>query len=322
MRKTPDNTPVIVARRRYAPLLVALAAVCGCDPPALTPNGVVHSFGSQGLGPGQFGYPRGIARSPDGKVFIADKTARIQRFDQHGSFEIGWSMPQREAGKPVGLGVHADGRVFVADTHYHRVIVFTPDGEELSRFGELGTGDGQFQLPTDVAFDDRGFVYVSEYNGNDRVTRWSEVPGSTGVEYAFESVFVAGPVAGRVLRRPSALAVDGEQTLWIADACNHRLLRFDLDGKLLAEFGEMGKAAGQLRYPYDIDVDDDGNLLVCEFGNCRLQWFDPAGRSLRVWGKPGRELGELSSPWGAVVGKDGLVFVLDSLNARVQVIRL
>ncbi|MEZ6085978.1 MAG: hypothetical protein R3E58_18980 [Phycisphaerae bacterium] len=36
-----------------------------------------------------------------------------------------------------------------------------------------GYGDGEFQLPTDVAIDKQGFIYVSEHNGNDRVTKWS-----------------------------------------------------------------------------------------------------------------------------------------------------
>ncbi|MEE9295145.1 MAG: hypothetical protein V3W34_09340, partial [Phycisphaerae bacterium] len=205
-----------------------------------------------------------------------------------------------------------------------------------------GNGDGRFQLPTDIAVDAQGFIYVSEYHGNDRVTLWREtsVGGDfpalalgrhpqgvalqrwDSVSFQFVSVLIDGDVAGRPLRRPAALAIDQDQHLWVADACNHRILKFDLSGRLLAEFGEMGTEPGQLRYPYDIDITPDGNLLVCEYGNCRLQWFDTNGNSLRLWGAPGRDLGQLNSPWGALIGRDGLVFVVDSLNARIQVIRL
>ncbi len=291
-----------------------LVAGGGCDPPPLSENGVVHVFGRQGMGPGEFGYPRAIAVSADGKIYVVDKTARVQRFDAGGRFETAWSMPDSVAGKPVGLTIHPDGRVFVADTHYSRVVVFDPDGRELARFGEPGLGAGQFQLPTDVAIDADGFIYVSEYNGNDRVTKWSP-------DYVFVSSLIEGEVGGRPLRRPAALAIDGEQTLWVADACNHRVLRFDLDGRLLSEFGGLGKEPGRLRYPYDVNLAPDGSILVCEYGNCRLQWFDSAGRSLRTWGSVGRKIGQLNSPWGAVYGADGLVLVVDSLNARVQVIK-
>lgn len=294
-------------------LLVTIAA--GCDRPALSPNNVVRVFGGAGRGPGAFAYPRAIARAPDGRIYVVDKSARVQRFDADGTFETLWTMPDYAAGKPVGLTVHPDGRVFVADTHYHRVVVFGSDGMELARFGEAGTGDGQFVWPTDVAIDADNFIYVSEYNGNDRITKWSPT-------YEFVSVVVAGEVAGRPMRRPAALAIDRQQTLWVADACNHRILRFDLDGNLLVAFGEMGRQPGQLRYPYDIDIDPDGNVLVCEYGNCRLQWFDAQGRSLRVWGGPGRRVGQLNSPWGVFCSPDGRVYVLDSLNARVQVIKL
>ncbi len=302
-------------RSSLRPLVPFFLLLPACSPPPLTPNGVVHTFGYQGMGPGEFGYPRAIAASPDGKLFIVDKTARIQRFDADGNYETGWSMPEYVAGKPVGLSVHADGRVFVADTHYHRVMVFDPDGTELARFGSPGNGDGQFQLPTDVTFDVRGFIYVAEYNGNDRVTKWSR-------DYQFISSLIDGDIDGRPLRRPSAISIDDQQTLWIADACNHRILRFDLDGNLLAQFGRMGKDPGEMRYPYDLALTPDGDLLVCEYGNCRLQWFDAAGNSLRTWGGPGRQLGELNSPWGATYGPEGRVFVLDSLNARVQKIKL
>jgi len=295
-------------------VLILILVISGCERSPLSDGDVVHMFGELGMGPGAFSYPRAIALAPDGKLFIVDKTARVQRFDADGTFETSWTMPDYKAGKPVGLAVHPDSRVFVADTHYHRVIVYNADGTELARFGEPGRGDGEFELPTDVAFDANGYIYVSEYNGNDRVTKWSP-------DFEYMGAIIAGKVSGRVMRRPAAMDIDSEQTLWVADACNHRILRFSLDGELLSEFGTMGTETGQLRYPYDINVDANGRVLVCEFGNCRLQWFDTTGTSLRVWGSPGRDIGQLSSPWGAATGSDGRVYVLDSLNARVKVIR-
>lgn len=223
-------------------------------------------------------------------------------------------MPDYAGGKPVGLSVHGDGRVFVADTHYHRVVVYEADGAELARFGAEGDGDGQFRLPTDVAFDAAGFVYVAEYGGNDRITQWSP-------ELTFDRVVVAGEVGGEPMQRPAAIVIDDEQTLWVADACNHRILRFSLDGRLLHSFGTLGRDAGQMRYPYGLDIDAEGRLVVCEYGNCRVQWFDRTGRSLGMWGGAGREVGQLNSPWGVFCRANGVVYVLDSLNMRVQVFR-
>ena len=286
----------------------------GCEPPHLTDTGVVRVVGGLGLGPGRLSYPRAIAAEPGGAFFVIDKSGRVQRFGRDGTFEASWRMPDISAGKPVGLAVHPDGRVFVADTHCHRVMIFDREGTELGTFGRLGNGDGEFQLPTDVAFDRQGFIYVSEYYGNDRITRWSpdlEFVAAIGVE----------PAAGARLNRPTGLIVDDEQTLWVADACNHRLVRFSLEGAVLGTFGNLGREAGQMRYPYDISLTPDGSLLVCEYGGDRLQWFSKDGRSLRVWGHSGRDPGALSGPWGVTSAAGGLVYIVDSLNNRVQVLK-
>lgn len=297
----------------YVCMAFCITVQLGCKPDPSAPEHVVGVFGQLGLGPSEFSYPRALTVDQDNRVFVVDKSARIQRFAPDGKFETGWSMPERLAGKPVGIHMHSDGRLFVADTHYHRVMVFDADGKELARFGREGLGDGEFQLPTDVAVDARGFIYVSEYNGNDRVTQWSP-------KFEFVKVVCEGEIDGEVMVRPAGIDIDDEQTLWVADACNHRVLRFDLEGKLLSSWGEMGTGAGQLRYPYDIDCLEDGTILVCEFGNHRLQWFDKGGTSIKSWGKRGRRPGELWAPWGAVGGVDGRVYVVDSLNARIQIL--
>lgn len=297
------------------PLLV-LAALAGCEPPPLTDNGVVGAFGEMGLGPGQFSYPRAISIDPSGRVYVVDKSARIQRFSPEGILEADWSMPERAAGKPVGIHAAGDGRLFVADTHYHRVIVYDADGRELARFGREGTGDGEFQLPTDVALDGSGRIYVSEYSGNDRITRWTS-------DFKFDRVICnREPLDGLPLNRPSAIDIDADQSLWVADACNHRILRLDLEGRLISAWGTMGREPGQLRYPYDLQCLPDGSILVCEFANNRLQWFASDGESLRIWGHEGRKLGDLWAPWGVDLGPDGRIYVLDSRNDRVQIIKL
>ncbi len=285
-----------------------------CDRPALTGNGVVGSFGGVGLASGSFNYPRAISVEKSGAILVVDKAGRIQRFSPDGEFLSSWRMPETSKGKPVGLTVHEDGRIFVADTHYHRILIFNPEGELVGQFGTNGNGDGEFQLPTDVAIDDDGFIYVSEYNGNDRITKWSP-------SFEFVKSFGESEVLGKRLNRPAALAIDGEGILWVADACNHRIVRFTLDGEVIDTIGHRGRGEDEFRYPYDIDIRDDGTVLICEYGGDRLHWLSATGESKKNWGGSGRELGELSGPWGAAFGVDGRVYVVDSMNSRVQIIR-
>ena len=105
------------------------------------------------------------------------------------------------------------------------------------------------------------------------------------------------------------------------DACNHRIVRLSLEGKVLTTFGRFGDQPGEMRYPYDISISPEGLVLVCEYEGNRLQWFSKEGRSLRTWGCGGRDPGELSAPWGVTYGPNGKVYVVDSLNQRVQIIK-
>jgi len=292
-------------------ILVALVAL-GCDerPPEQAP--VWLAFGRTGMGPGEFSYPRAAVFDQQRRLYVVDKAARIQCFTAGGEFLHEWRMPDCAAGKPTGLGVGPDGRIYAADTHYSRVVVFEPDGTRVAEFGSRGEGPGQFIMPTDVAVDADGHVYVSEYGGNDRISKFS-----TEREFLFS---FGGPDSGRaMLQRPQGLLLAGDGSLWVTDAGNHRICRFSPDGELLQEFGKSGTGLGELRFPYGIDVLSDGTLVICEYGNNRLQRFTRAGRSLGTWGTAGRRSGQLAYPWSVVVGPEDDVFVIDSGNNRVQV---
>lgn len=297
-----------------AMLLCALAlTIGGCRPPPSGDDAPQALFGRTGAGRGGFNYPRAAVIGASGDLFVVDKAARIHRFTQDGRFVGEWRMPEFDAGKPTGLGAGPDGRLYAADTHYGRVMIFSESGELLGRLGELGEGPGQFRLPTDVAVDRDGFVYVSEYGGNDRISKFTP-----SLEYVMS---FGGRDAGAArLDRPQSLSFGPDQTLWVADACNHRICRFDRDGRLLAAFGQIGDGPGEFRFPYNVEALSDGSLIVAEYGNNRVQRLTPEGRCLGVWGRAGREPGELAYPWALAVGRGDRVFVVDSGNNRVQVI--
>jgi len=294
---------------------MGLIVPAGCDKPGIAGRKPAKIFGEKGLGPGQFVYPRAIAVGPQGCVFIVDKTARIQRFDPDGEFETSWQMPKWNAGKPTGITVTGDGRVLLADTHYHQVMIFDRDGKELERFGSIGEGPGELIYPTGTLVGADGNYYVSEYGGNDRISRYSskwEYLGSFGNLGSGESA----------LLRPQSIILDTDGTIWVADACNHRICRFSPEGKFISAFGTPGREPGQLQYPYDIALCPDGTILVCEFGNNRIQRFDRAGKSLEIWGSTGRAPGQLAYPWGVAIGLEDRVYILDSGNNRVQMFKM
>ncbi len=291
-------------------LVTALCSFSGCRPSS-QPKEIWAEPGKSNVA---LVYPRAICRSPvDNAFFVVDRTATIYRLDPKGKYLNSWRMPAWEHGKPVGLSAGPDGNLYVPDTHYHRVIVYTPQGQELRRWGSEGTGPGQFVFPTDVAFDANGNVYVSEYGDHDRV----QVFDGSGKYLREFGKFGNGPGE---FSRPQSMVIDGEQ-MFITDACNHRLVVFKLDGTFVRSMGSVGDAPGQYRFPYGLDKDQRGNLIVCEFGNNRVQKIDTqTGKCLGLWGTPGHEPGQLAYPWAVVVDAQDRVITVDSGNNRLQVI--
>lgn len=296
---------------------MALAALPGCNSPGCPEFGSLDEvWGRRGLADGRFQKPRAIAVDAQDRLYVVDMTARIQVFTAEGKFLRGWSTPVHVAGRPTGLSIDRQGRVLVPDTHYFRVLIYSPQGELLQTIGGVnGPGPGEFGFVTDVAEDSRGNLYVSEYGEWDRIQKFDS-QGRYLLEWGGH-----GSEPGQFVR-PQSIAIDARDRLWVADACNHRIQVFDPSGKLLTLFGSQGAGLGQLCYPYGLAFDTEENLYVCEFGNHRVQKFAPDGRPLGCWGRHGRQPGELFAPWGVVVDQQDRLHVLDTMNHRVQRVRL
>jgi len=287
----------------------SLLLLGGCDP-AAAPEAV---WCDTGQGPCQVVYPRGIAYSPnDDSFFIVDRVARIQHLDRSGKYLGEWHMPAWSQGKPVGISIGPDGNVYVPDTHYHRVIVYSPKGDILRQWGERGIGPGQFIYPTDLAFDAAGNVYVSEYGDNDRIQVFD-------MQGHYQRTFGHFGGGAGEFSRPQSILIDGDR-LYATDACNHRLCVFKTDGTFIKNLGHVGSGPGEYRFPYGLSADRAGHLIVCEFGNNRVQLIDKeTGRGLKMWGGAGREPGRLAYPWGVAVDKHDRVVAVDAGNNRLQV---
>lgn len=279
-------------------------------------------WGERGLGPGRLLKPRAIAIDDKDRLFIVDMTGRIQIFSADGEYESVINTPKVENGKPCGLGFASDGSLMVADTHYFRVLFFTPDGEMLTKRtigGKQGTGPGEFGFVTDAVEAPDGSYYVSEYGEFDRIQHFS--PDAEFIEQFGGH----GEEPGKFMR-PQALLIDRQAQLWVADACNHRVQVFDLNDMAAGPvkvIGKQGTDLGTFRYIYGLVLDETGDpensrLLTCEFGNHRIQELTLEGEPVQAIGRAGRGEGEFHQPWSMAMDSQGRLHVLDSYNHRVQ----
>lgn len=292
--------------------------VAGCHPSTPSPSPAppkqtIQVWGNRGRKPGQFYEPRAIAIAPHGIAWIVDSSGRIQKWTTDGKFLKGWQAPSIEKGRPEGVAVMKDGNICVTDTHYSRVLIYTPEGKLLRHFGSYGMGRGQFLLVTGICVDPDGNIFTADYGGTfDRISKWTP-------QGKFITSWQGHGDKPRQFRRPCGMAFTREGHLLVADIANHRVQILDrFTGKYLGVLGTRGRGEGQLTYPYGVAVATNGDIFTVEYGTHRVQKWTAEGKFLQSWGGPGRAVGQLANPWGLDVDDQENVYVCDTQNHRVQ----
>jgi hypothetical protein len=126
---------------------------------------------------------------------------------------------------------------------------WSPDGREIRRFGEKGTGPSQFDLPTDVAFDDAGNIYVSEYGDNNRIQIFDK-----DLNY-LRGWGTIGSADGQ-MARPQSLVIVGDAAQFI-DA-----LRVKYPDVEIIPISALNLDAAALQLAFNaLDADKDGFLI-------------------------------------------------------------
>ncbi|CAF4612768.1 unnamed protein product, partial [Rotaria sp. Silwood2] len=105
------------------------------------------------------------------------------------------------------------------------------------------------------------------------------------------------------------LCVDDDQTIYIADYWNHRMVEWKFGattGRVVAGGNERGSRPDQLSYPTDVIIDKKiDSLIVCDYVNKRVV------RWPRQNGKYGETIVSNIGCWGLAMDDDGFIYVAD-----------
>ena len=251
---------------------------------------------------------RSLTIGNHGEVIALDTGGRVLVYAPDGSIARQWPMPESKNGNPEGVCVLRDGRIVVGDTHYHRVVVFDPDGRSFKTFGKEGQGPGEFIYPVAVAKDDHENLYIAEYGSNDRVQKFTS-------DGRFLLAFGGFGTNPGEFQRPSGLVWrDGK--IYAADAFNNRIQVFSDSGKFLKILTSHGQMLS-LQLPYDLKLGADDTLYAVEYGAGRVTRFDVNGQILGRYGTTGTGLGQFATPWGIAVDAHKRIYVADTGNRRI-----
>jgi sugar lactone lactonase YvrE len=151
----------------------------------ITPAGVVSTLagspGTSGSADGigsaaNFSYPHGVAVDASGDVYVADTNNRaVRKVTPSGVVSTLAGDGTQGIYGATGVAVDAIGNVYVADSSTSAIWKITPDGVASIIGGAIdnrGNADGtgsaaQFNLPSGVAVDASGNVYVADTTNNE-----------------------------------------------------------------------------------------------------------------------------------------------------------
>lgn len=211
-------------------------------------------------------YPVGLAIDAQRqRLYVADASQdRIYVLDYNGTLVSEWQPPGGFR-RPAGMAVGRTGNLYVADALAGEVVVFSPEGQFLQRFGSNQTANGKFVRPVSLAIGPKEELLVVD-----------------AMSFRIEVLLADGSAGGMIGRlgdsagffaRPKGVAVSPEGYVYVSDSAFDNIQVFDMTGNLLMFFGGPGRAEGSFSLPAGLFLDEKGRLYVADPYNQRVQVF-------------------------------------------------
>lgn len=259
----------------------------------------------------QINNPFGIARGPDGALYICDMdNHRIRKIAPNGPIstvagtgERGWSGDggpalQAKLNEPYEVRFDRAGNVYWVERMSHTVrrmdarsgVISTVAGSGVAGFGGDGGAANAAKLnqPHSIAFDKAGDLYICDIL-NHRIRKVDMKSGTistfsgTGEKKTAPdgSKFAGAPLFG-----PRAMDFDSKGDMWLALREGNALYRFDFSaGTLHHVAGSGGKPgfsgnggpakAAVLGGPKGVSIAADGRVYFADTESHSIRYYDP-----------------------------------------------
>lgn len=247
--------------------------------------------------------PAGVARDPEGNVYISDRVGLIWKIDStkiarviagtglRGRARAGRSADETDLGVPQGIAFGSRNRLHIADSINNVVLRIESDGtlHRVAGTGFVGNqGDGgpamdaELDEPYDIRFDSEDNLFIVEFGSNrirkvDQQGIISTVAGTGEAGYSGDG----GPATSALLRGPYGAFLDSKDRLYIADSGNHVIRMIDDNGIISTIAGSIKRGyAGDDGPATDALMDSPQFLAIDEIGRTFIG--DEHNRAIRM----------------------------------------
>jgi DNA-binding beta-propeller fold protein YncE len=254
----------------------------------------------------------GLDVGPDGNLYVADGWQGVFVISPDGEILSNFG---NDMNFPSDVKVSPEGTVYVAAPGDNAVYVFSAEGEQLDKWGEIGLDDGEFgsYSPQFLAVCPDGRVYVADSNED-----------ANGDQYERVQVFDAD---GQYLDQWNITEIDDffriagmdcapDGNIYLSNFMGDYVMVLDAEGKHLTDLGQEGLSPDGAQA---VVVDPDGYLYVGTWKGW-VGMFDPSdGSLLEKWGVPyvgdgDQAEGQLVDVVGITVDAEGNIYIACGSN--------
>jgi DNA-binding beta-propeller fold protein YncE len=273
-----------------------------------------------------FGAVAGVATNSKGHVFVYSRTGTpvatlggarpfmragsvLNEFDETGKYVRSVGKNLYGALAAAAVRVDRNDNVWIVDTYSGMVIKFDPQLRILMMLGRKpesvdvpalpntgraaqgapaasGMPQDLFEMPTDVAFDNDGNIFVADGTGNARIAKFDR----NGV---FVKSWGSRGAGNEQFAAARSVAVDASGNVYVADRGNNRIQVFDNNGAYKSSITTAGNpqalciSPGAHQYLYASnsnpvnDIDAGGEIYKLELSGTVVGKFGRAGRQLK-----------------------------------------
>lgn len=284
------------------------------------------------------------------KPIIIETVAGI---GEPGYFGDGGPANAASLNEPKGLAVDLQGHLYVADSENHVIrkvdrltgIISTIAGS-ADHISAPATGAGPTPSGATCVLEDDplgeapaqqapAFSQVADLSGTVRFVKGGPA-GKT--RFAGDG----GPARDALLNFPTAVAVNIDGNIYIADTLNHRIRMVDAATGIIRTIAGTGQArysgdggpatSASLQDPAAVVIDRRDRLYIADQGNNRVRAVDLGtglistivGNGSAVYNGDGIPAVEasLAGPSGLALGRDGILYIADTFNGRIRTVDL
>jgi hypothetical protein len=208
--------------------------------------------------------------------------------------------------EPSGIDRSADGRIFICDRGNQRIQVFDLFGNFQINFGGFGWDEEKFDEPVDIWARSTLNIYVADYN-NQRIQRFDKDLNYISSKYS-------NPADNEKFqfREVISVAYSPQGDLFIAEAGENKILKFNSQDQGDAAFGYYESGAGELTSPIQLELSSDYRVVVSDAEAKAIFVYDYFGSYLFQITHP-----DFKQPMGIAHDSQNRIYVADPENKSI-----